>query len=203
MKIQSVFLCLTVAALLLMPAALCEQAPVDEIVSDEDWSWNPGSYNSFSGTVDLSPCDGETFTLHISTDLPENSPAGETLMPVFTVVNGKRITMLNQSDTVQAVSKGEESMIRFSGSIGLPEKDRVRRIAFRLTVLDAAGQEVKAFSSIVSIRDDDTDRLAGSFYIPFRIERVTLILSAAAVLIWMFAVVRCRTCGKKHKMGEQ
>ena len=173
-----------------------------EIIPDNEWSWSRGAYNTFSGEIDLGECTGEELTISISADLPYDTDSEQQSMPVFTSVNGKRIVMTKQSDTVQITPENGDGIISFSASFRLPEKKNVEKASFVFSVKDQNGQELKTVSGFVEGAADQKGKTQNPFYIPVSINTITIILTIAAVLVWIIVIVR-RTIGQKtQKTGE-
>ena len=185
-----ILLCCTMAA--------CEETPAFFVVVDEEWSWNTGAYNSFNGFADLKEYIGQDLTVRLCTDFQDQTEKSGT-NPVFSVVNGSRITMLQQSDTIQVTPDDEHPVLEFSGNVTLPGKEHIRQVTFELRISDADGNELKRLSSIVSVRDSSTGVQSGAFYIPYDINRIAILSGAAAVLVWTTAVIRSRRIRKNEK----
>ena len=179
-------------------AALCEKAGSNSIICGEDWSWNTGAYNTFDGELDLSDFAGRELSIHMTTDLPYSGKAEQESMPVFTLLNGKRITMHKQTDTIRCTTDSGDPVIRFSGRFRMPEKKHVRQITFQFGILDEDGQELKS----VSVRLGGGENSTGAYYIPVDIHTVTLCIGIAAAALWAFILVRRIPGGKKQKTGE-
>lgn len=177
--------------------AICEQKTALLITPDEDWSWDPGAYNQFSGELNLSGYAGTALTVVISSDLSYSGDPQDKRNPLFTVINGRRITMKKQSDTIQFTSEEENTVMTFSGSIKLPEKEHMRSVTLLLSITDAEGKELTRASGIISLRDNGSGRETGAFYIPFDIRLITLTVLAAAVAVWVLAMVRSSRYHKK------
>ena len=197
---------LTIAVFLLLICSLntvfSEPGQEAVIIPDNEWSWSRGAYNTFSGQIDLSDCTGEELTISISADLPYDTDSEQMSMPVFTSVNGKRIVMTKQSDTVQITPENGDGIISFSASFRLPEKKNVEKASFVFSVKDQNGQELKTVSGFVEAAADQKGKTQNPFYIPVSINTITIILTIAAVLVWIIVIVR-RTIGPKtQKTGE-
>ncbi|MBR3332801.1 MAG: hypothetical protein IKG23_00760 [Clostridia bacterium] len=197
---------LTIAVFLLLICSLntvfSEPGQEAVIIPDNEWSWSRGAYNTFSGQIDLSDCTGEELTISISADLPYDTDSEQMSMPVFTSVNGKRIVMTKQSDTVQITPENGDGIISFSASFRLPEKKNVEKASFVFSVKDQNGQELKTVSGFVEAAADQKGKAQNPFYIPVSINTITIILTIAAVLVWIIVIVR-RTIGPKtQKTGE-
>ena len=97
MKLRVLNLILFAILLICCTNAVCEHTAQIQITADnEEWSWDPGAYNQFSGRIDLVEFCGKELTIRISTDLSYGGAPEEDHNPLFTVVNGHRITMLKQ-----------------------------------------------------------------------------------------------------------
>ena len=70
-------------------SAVCEHnAEIQITASSDEWSWDPGAYNQFSGKIDLSEFCGREITIKMTTDLSYGGDPDEDHSPLFTVVNG-------------------------------------------------------------------------------------------------------------------
>ena len=152
----------------------------------EDWAWTRGTYNTFSGEIDLSAFAGQEVTLFMETDLKYDPEKEEKSSPVFTSVNGKRLTMMKQSASVQVTVDEESSITRFTGSLRLPEKGRVSMLEITFRITDAEGVPLSTVYGMIESGDNAAQKSA--FYIPVDIQQVTLILAIAAGIVWMLAI---------------
>ena len=172
------------------------------IIPDDEWSWSRGAYNTFSGQIDLSDRSGETLTITISADLPYDNDSEQQSMPVFTSVNGKRIVMTKQSDTVQIMPENGEGIISFTASFRLPEKKNVEKASFVFRIKDQNGQELKTISGLVEAAAEQRGKNQNPFYIPVSINTITIILTIAAVLVWIIVISKKTIGPKTQKTGE-
>ena len=201
MKIKA-YLVLTAALIFLCctGTAHCENGAEVEIIPAEEWSWSRGAYNTFSGSINLSDCDGE-LTVCISTDLQYSTDSEQQSMPVFTSVNGKRIVMTKQTDTVHFTPEDDNREMSFSASFRLPEKQHVNAVRFTFSIADADGTELKKMMGRIESTDEGTGRTDKAFYISADIRMITLIIAVAAALIWSVVLIRSiRT--RKTRTGE-
>ena len=197
---------LTIAVFLLLICSLntvfSEPGQEAVIIPDNEWSWSREAYNTFSGQIDLSDCTGEELTISISADLPYDTDSEQQSMPVFTSVNGKRIVMTKQSDTVQITPENGNGIISFSASFRLPEKKNVEKASFVFRVKDQNGQELKTVSGFVEASADQKGKAQNPFYIPVSISTITIILTIAAFLVWIIVIVKRTIDLKTQKTGE-
>ena len=180
--------------LCLLLSLLFLSAPAEEAESlrTEDWKWDPGYVNSFTGSLDLSPWAGSEVTLKAEAEMdpvPEGAEAeGSMSNPVFVIIGGKRIVMLSQKDTERRTA-GEEPTT-FTCSLRMPEGRRLNGVTLKVTALDAEGKELAraekaVYASILG------GRSGGSvFRIPFEIRTVAAWVAAAAAVLWAFALIR-------------
>lgn len=186
-------ICSMVFVLLLPCGSLSDGSAAVFRIAPEEWKWDPGSVNSFSGECDLSAFSGVSLSIRLSSDLPATDPDSSESVLSFTSLNGHRIAVLEQSDTLEYTPGGEESgpeTVTFSGQIHLPKKPRVRDINFTLQVLDQAGNEMAVQAYRVSYRDGGSERTKGAFYISADIGSITLICALCAACVWMIALAR-------------
>ena len=187
MKARLFIFVLSLLALIGMGVAFCEgMDDTFRIVCDEGWSWDTNAYNTFSGELDLPELTGEEISVRISTDLPYSSEETDS-QPVFTTVNGKRITVLKQSDTISLTPDGTDPILRFTGKLRLPSKRHISRIIFHFEMLDHQGKPLRTGDALIIAAQDD---LSGAFYIPVEIGTLTLYLSLAAAVIWILTLLR-------------
>ena len=196
MKARTMIILLTAAVMACCCTALAAETAGTRVTAGGEWSWDTGAYNTFDGEIDLAEYAGQELTVVMSSDLPYNDAVDADKHPVFTVVNGSRITMLRQSDTAQFTPETGNTVLAFSGSLKLPEKKHAQQITFTFRILDAGGKELKK----------ETARLEGAeaagntaFYIAADINVIAACTGAAAVLVWAAAVIRNRLVKKKKK----
>ena len=197
MKVRIVILSVICMLILCYSAAYSEEYAAVHIETGEEWSWDPGSYNLFSGTMQLTPYAGQELTINMTTNLLYGDD--EDHNPLFTVVDGKRIPMRQQSNSTVITPGGESSLLAFSGSIKLPEKGHVKHIEFQLQILDHTGRELTRITDEISVRDNDTAAASGSFYIPWDIGTITIIAGTAAIMIWTVVLLRSLVLRKKGR----
>ena len=201
MKRVSFLIAAFVFLVLSICSALSESVSAGRITAGEEWNWDPGAYNTFEGSIDLSEYKGQEIAVEMTTDLSYDTETEQDSMPVFTVVNGKRIVMLKQTNTIRCTPEKGSFVLDFSGRIRLPEKQRTDRIDFLFILTDSDGTQLKTVSCRLD-NGDDTAQLNGSvFYIRFRTETVTLVLAIAAAAIWTIAVYRSIRTRNRNRTG--
>lgn len=183
-------------AVLILTAGCCAVAetPDISIAAPQEWTWESEGYNTFDGLINLSAFIGKEITLTVSTDLEYGRDEDES-MPVFTDLNGKRIKMSKQKNSVTLTPDEETSVTAFSGRITLPKGNSVRKITFRFSAADADGREMKSWSFVFG---DAKDRDSTNFRIPVDMTLVTICLSAAAALAWTCVLIRNRKQNRKR-----
>ena len=198
------YLIITVILLLTLSLlnVLAESGQEAVVIPDEEWSWSRGSYNTFTGRIDLSGCDADELTVSVSTDLPYNHDTEQQSMPVFTSVNGKRIVMTKQSDTVHISPENVNGVMAFSGSLRLPEKNHVEKITFVFSIKDKNGLEIKTATCRIEAADETKGNNIHPFYIPVSVNLITIILVISAVMIWSVVFVKSHNAKKTHETGE-
>ena len=179
--------------------ALCESGDEAVLTQNEEWSWSRGAYNTFSGQIDLTGCPAGEVKICMTADLPYNSDTEQKSMPVFTSVNGKRIVMAKQSDTVQVTYDDEKASIAFSASFRLPEKQHITSVPLKFRLTDTDGHELKIITGRIESGEERSGR---PFYIPVDINQITLILAAAAAFVWIIVLIRNLPTRKKQRTGE-
>lgn len=199
MKKERFFTCLVIMVLCCFSffTAHCDGY---HIAASEEWSWEPGAYNTFTGEIDLSAYTGTELTIQMSSDLPAEEENGRN--PVFTVIDGKRITVLRQSGTAFYTPDKNAPCLTFTGGIKLPVKNHIRRISFLFSIFDGNGQELDHVSYILSAGEDGAGRADGVFYLPVHIGTITIVLLLAAVLVWSSFLVLRRMIAKNNPNGD-
>ena len=144
MKLRVLNLVLFAILLICCTNAVCEHTEQIQITADnEEWSWDPGAYNLFSGLIDLSEYLGKELTITVTSDLQYGGDQEDQYNPLFTVINGHRITMLKQKNTAGFTPEAEQPVFEFSASVKLPEKGHVRSVKLEFTVSDENGTEFR------------------------------------------------------------
>ena len=192
-----------ITALFLLFTTICSGAEENgaQMQAGDEWSWEPGAYNTFDGEIDLSDYTGHELTICMSTDLIYNDEEKDG-RPVFTVLNGKRFTMAKQTETVRCTPDPEDPVVRFSGRLRLPEKKHVNSIGFEFSVTDSSDQPVISIRGSINSNAGDSGRSSGAFYIPVDIHTITLILASAAAIVWAAVLAGSIIRKKKERMGE-
>ena len=201
MKLRVLNIVLFAMILICCTSAVCEHT-ADKIqitANHEEWSWDPGAYNQFSGRIDLTEFSGKELTIIISTDLSYGGEPEEDHNPLFTVVNGHRITMLKQKSSAVFTPDPENSVFEFSASIKLPEKGHVRSIKLDFRIVDENGTEVQNLQDVISAGDNAAGRENGVFYIPYDIGTISWIIAAAAAVIWAIVFFRGIIMKKEYR----
>ena len=198
MKRYSFLLILTAVAALCICPAVSEENPGDWVAAGEGWSWDLGAYNTFEGELDISEFIGQDISVEMSADLSYDPES----MPVFTIVNGKRIVMLKQTNTIRCTPDEENPILKYSGRIRLPEKQHVSKITFQHRLLNENGEELKTAACRIDDGDSAAKGSGNTFYIRFRTGTITLILGIAAAAVWCTAVIRFVRIRKCRRTGE-
>ena len=202
MKKSSYLLILTVFLAVCFCTAAGEDFSPDRITAGEEWSWNPGANNTFDGAIDLSDYIGREITVEMSVDLEYDAETERDSMPVFTVINGKRITMLKQTNTIRCTPDAEKPSIQYTGRITLPEKQHADSITFQFRLSDESGLELKTVSCQIADESSEAGSAGNRFYIHFPIQTITLILGMTAALVWAFNLARFIRIRKQKRTGE-
>ena len=190
MKIKTLWIpVLLVLAICACTAAICEESGQAELVPSEEWSWSRGAYNTFSGQIDLKAYNGTEVTVTVRAEMPYADTETDS-MPVFTSVNGKRIVMTKQSDTVRFTPDADRPAMAFSVSFRLPEKQYVSSAPFVFTVSDASGNELCTIRGRIDSDEGGSGQAANPFHIPADIGLITAIIAGAAAGIWIIVIIR-------------
>ncbi len=202
MKRLSIILILFSLILICFSSAVCEPVEGLKILADSDaWSWDPGAYNLFSGIIDLSQYIGKELTITVTSDLQNGGDQEDQRSPLFTVINGHRITMLKQKNTAGFTPDAEQPVFEFSASVKLPEKGHVRSVKLEFTVSDENGTELNKLKDTISIGDHSSGRDSGAFYIPVEIGTINTVIAITAAVIWMIVLIR-HIAAKKKRIGD-
>jgi len=199
MKAKPLMILFLVLSLIFPAAAEYENDDINVITCDDGWSWDPGAYDTFTGRIDLSEYIGRDLQIRMSTDLLYDSEAEADCKPFFTVINGKRITMLKQSDSVQYRPDAELSVLSFSGRVVLPSGQHVNRITFQFLISGEDGKELKTIRMEVGA---GTAESKSAFYIPIHIGSITLIIGIIAAVVWIAALFSNKRMKYKQRTGE-
>lgn len=204
MKIRAyTILCTVVILLCFCSLTYSENTDVLQVVPGDEWSWSRGAYNTFSGTIDLSEWTGKELTVRISADLPYDTDNEKQSMPVFTSVNGKRIVMAKQSDTVAIIPDEDHPLTAFAVSFRLPDRQRINAVAVSIQVYDKDGNDLKRITGMIQADNHDSNISENQFYISADIYQLTVIFTIAAILVWAIVFIRTiKRKFKKMKAGE-
>ena len=192
-------ICIGLLVCSVVPA--CAESAATDIVTPQEWSWDPATVNNFTGSIDLSAYAGTELTVRISAEVEPNTELGDNNRPVFTILNGKRVRMAMQTDTAVFTPDAEQPELAFSGTIRMPEKTRLKKVRLTVTALKGT-EEVKSVSGTVGLGGGSDGQGSGAFYIPYDIGTITLILACAAAAVWALAILRNRLLNRKKQTGE-
>lgn len=188
--------------LICFSTAVCESRTEIQIIADSDaWSWEPGAYNLFSGIIDLSEYIGKEVTVTLSSDLQYGAEQENNHNPLFTVINGHRITMLKQKNTAVCSPETENPSLNFTASVKFPEKGHVRSVRLEFSITDENGAELKNLRETISIGDHSSGRDSGAFYIPVNIATINMVIAITATAIWIIVLTRHLVL-KKKSIGD-
>ena len=193
---HAVFLLLILAVISLFCPAFGENTINVHIESGEEWCWDPGSDNTFTGEINFSGYTGQNISIILSSDLSGESENEA----VFTSLNGKRITIMKQSNTLQC-NPDENPVIQFTGRLKLPEKEHVKKLSLSFRFMSGDGQDLNTVSVLIS-NDIDSQVSQSAFYIPYRAGIITVLLGTAAVIVWCATVFLNYRNNKHSKQGE-
>lgn len=192
-----------IIVILLIPITSTGEQSTGENISPVEWKWNPGSINTFSGALELSAYKGSKLNICLYTDLPADEVTGNENNIVFITVNGKRIPVLKQDNTVVFTPDEDNGSFSFIGQVVLPKKKRVHDVHFVLKITDEKGKELKTIQSSVNYLDTASAYTENTFYISFDIDKMTVILAVSAFVIWIAACFRNYYMMKKNGNGEK
>jgi len=194
---HAVFLLLLFAVIALCCPAFSESTNSVYIEPGEEWCWDPGSDNTFEGEMNLSGYTGQAVSIIMYSDLTGEINNNEA---VFTSLNGKRITIMKQSNTLQC-NPDDSPVIQFSGRLKLPEKEHVKKVSLSFRIMSEDGRNLNTVSALIS-NDTENKVSQSAFYIPFQANTITVSLGAAAIIVWCIAVFLNYKNKKYTKQGE-
>ena len=200
MKIKTLWIPVLMVLMICCTAALCEESGQASLLPGEEWSWARGAYNTFSGQIDLTAYTGTELTVTVHSELSYTDAEQESL-PVFTSVNGKRIVMTKQSDTVSYTPDADRSDMAFSVSFRLPDKQYVSSAPFVFTIRDESGNELCTVRGRIDSDEDGSGQSGSPFYIPADIGQITAVIAGAAAGIWIIVIIRGIYRKKIRKTG--
>ena len=198
MRIKPVLFLTAILIQILFTATSCSETAEAIVTGGEDWSWKTGAHNTFEGMIDLSEFAGKELTVRMSTDLPYDPEKEQEYLPVFTVVNGARITMMKQNDTTRCSPENENTELRFSGRLQLPEKSHVKQVTFQFVISDGNGIELRTVIASLGGGSEGNS----IFYIPLDIYRIILWTAIAAAAVWSSVLIRAYIYRKKIRTGD-
>ena len=191
---------LLISLILLIVPEICRSETTDrDGARPAEWKWNPGSVNTFTGEIDLSAFSGQKLNIQLLSDLPVEQNSENESNPVFLIINGKRIPVLKQGDTAVFTPGEGNTSFSYTGQIILPGKHRVRAVLFTLRITDENNQAIRTIHSSVTYQDTASGRSDGSFYIPYDIEKLTVILCLAASVVWTAVFCICILNRRKNR----
>ena len=169
--------------------ALCNSTTGTEIIPGDEWSWTRGAYNTFTGHLDLSDYIGRELTVYITSDLPYDPDNEMQSMPVFTSLNGKRIVMTKQSNTIRFTPESGKTEMEYAVSFRLPDKKRVRTALFTFRLTDEDGNELSILSGKIDNGTEGDRNNREPFYISADINMITMIITISAISVWMIVLI--------------
>ena len=182
--------------LLAFSAAAEEQIP-DQLTC-EDWTWEELNVNYLTGDMDLSDYLGREITLSMKAEFKPASLQTESCKPLFVIVNGKRITMLKQSDTIIITPDEENKGVHFEGSIKMPDGIHLQEV--RITLSASEGEKaLKSVDTVFSLYDGSEGQGRSVFYIPYDIKQISIIIAAAAAAVWVITVIGFTVYKKRNR----
>lgn len=195
MKVRKISM-ICIALLLLVSAIAFADSGSPDVLTAEAWSWDPMNVNNFTGHMDLASYAGMDLTLRVTAEVEPNTEMAGANMPVFSVVNGKRIRMTMQSDSFVFTPEQGNTGFTFSGTVRMPEKIRLKKVRLTVTALKG-NEELKSVSTAVDLGGSSDGQSSGAFFIPYDVWTITTILAVAAVLVWAAAIARNRLANRK------
>lgn len=184
-------LCLWIVLLCL--AAIPAMAETGAVLTEDEWTWEPGGTATFSGILTL---DGPDLTdavlkLELYTDDPEHQ--GEI---VFTEINGKTVKIRKRSDTLTADLTGSGTENAFTGEWYPPgDAAPMSRAVLRFRAESAEGTEIA--SAELRLGSEEESGVSPESRLLGLAQQLKIILIAAAVILWAAAAARYLILRKK------
>lgn len=181
-------------------SGVAETSSAQDQICISEWNWDSGVVNLFTGVIDLSslPAADEA-TIRVLADYSPREEELEYNNPVFTVVNGKRIAILRQSDTITITQDHDNQVISFEGSLKMPEKGHLQRVVLSVMILDGKGEEIRRITEAVGRGGGSGAQEAGVFYISFNINILLIGFAASALLVWGMVFYRYNRMKKRKQ----
>ena len=196
---------IALAVLLLTAVTMTAAAAEDRqavLTPCDEWSWDPGAYNTFDGEIDLSGYEGQEITVTVDSDLIYDEEKEKDSIPVFMTLNGKRFTMNKQKKTIRCTPDAENPVMRFSAKLKMPGRQHVNGVTFTFTLADGNGNTLEAVSGTIGSGEAADETAVGAFFIRTDILLITCVTAGAAGLVWAAALARNRRISKKERNGD-
>jgi len=171
-------------------------------VTADDWSWDPNTVNTFTGTLDLTAWSGMQVTLKAEAVFSPAREEAEGAAPLFVIVDGRRIVMLKQKDTAETTAGS--APVSFTCSCRMPAEGRYSTVLLRVTAVDGQGNELARAERELYSSPLRPGSAENRLQLPFDAETAALWVAAAAALVWTAGILRrCLTRkNKNHRDGS-
>lgn len=150
----------------------------------ESWSWEANAVCTLAGSIHTGADGLKNATLKLVAETkPETDNSGKI---VFTAVNGNKVKLRRQSDTFLIEEAEGNGDVPVSVSWFMPE-EILSEARIRLSVIGSDGETL---ISTELTQTNDQAAISGPWRIPFDLNRIILILTVLAAVIWGAAVLR-------------
>ena len=156
---------------------------------EKEWTWAETNLATFDGSITFDEVPTEKVILQLSLAAsPEAADIGEV---VFQSVNGKKLTLRKQSSEY-VLSTGDGSAAEFVGSWKTPESVFFTKITVFLRVYSENGEDLLAEKQLTVTRSasEAAEKDDGRIRVKEDLDGWTKWIAAAAVLVWILAVIR-------------
>ena len=175
-------LCYVFILLSLTPSAVGD---TEVHIEPIDWTWEAGEAATISGSVRVTSGVTDPCTVQISVEsIPESEPSGRI---VFTTVNDQKLTIRNQKSEY-VFSAADTPETSFIASWFVPEQARLTGVNIEAEVFDGEGH-LLARETVKQNSDLNTAGNSAASSFP-DMSRMIWILLAAAVIVWILAIIR-------------
>ncbi len=180
----------------------CACAEGKNVLEQDEWTWTSGEVATFKGVVDTTGLDLSDTSLCISVrTVPEQEDPGRC---VFTSLNGKRIKIRNQSDTISLSDTEASDEIAFGGSWFLPEEGQVKQVTLTVSLMKTSTGETLKALELACKNEAWYDAGSGQpYHLPIDLNQLCWILGGACILLWGAAILRSLLIRRRKTLTEK
>ncbi len=177
-------LCLLILPLCTVPTVSAAEG--NAVLTETEWTWEPGGVAGFAGSFALDGPDqaGAELTLEVESNDPENPGS-----VVFTEINGQTVKIRKRSDSITANLAGNGAENTFRGEWYPPEDVvSLNRATLRFQAEDAEGRVIaSAEKTVRSTTGEEGDAVGRALN---RTRQLSIILAAFGGILWVAAIAR-------------